>query len=130
MSRKLLHYSKIPSKTLTNSHHKPWVFLHGLLGSSTNYKRIGKESEISGKNDIYLVDLRNHGNSFHSDDTSIKEMASDVDFFIDEVGLGEVNVMGHSLGGKIGLELALKHPGKVNSLLMVDVGPYDYTLDM
>jgi esterase len=122
--KKLINFSKIAAKTDIGA--KPWVFLHGLLGSQTNYKKICKNRKISGVNDIYLVDMRNHGGSFHSDDTSVESMALDVGQFIDDLELGCVNILGHSLGGKVSLELSLTAPEKLNSMVLVDVGPFDY----
>lgn len=106
---------------------KSWLFLHGILGSSKNFRTITKNKKISNNNDIYIPDLRNHGEAPHSDDNSIEANSEDIIRFLDDNNLETVNILGHSLGGKIGIETALKHPDRIDSLIVVDIGPFDYT---
>lgn len=73
-----------------------------------------------------MVDLRNHGQSPHSEDMDIDTMADDVLKFMDELKIKTARVMGHSLGGRVGMNLGIRNPNRVEQLMLVDVGPFDY----
>lgn len=75
-----------------------------MMGSKKNYHSLAKHKFVSGKNDAYLLDLRNHGESPHANSMGISEMADDVIRFMDEVSLEKANILGHSLGGKVLME--------------------------
>ena len=77
------------------------VVLHGLLGSSNNFRSIVKHPKISQKASSYLLDLRNHGESEHNPSMSLDDMAGDVLNFIQEKSLKDVYLMGHSLGARV-----------------------------
>jgi len=100
------------------------IILHGLLGSSDNWismaKRIGRHYRV------YALDLRNHGASFHSPEMGYPEMAEDVRRFIEGITGGPACVIGHSMGGKAGMELALSFPDVVERLVVVDISPFRY----
>jgi esterase len=102
----------------------PVVILHGLLGSARNWTSIAKE--VAGTHRVFALDLRNHGRSPWAASMSFDEMAGDVAAFIERQGLGPVTLIGHSLGGKVGMRLALTHPELIERLVVVDVAPVAY----
>jgi len=104
----------------------PVVFIHGLLGSSINFRTICRKQEISGHRNAFSVDMRNHGSSPHSKDTSWRAMAADIAKFLDDRNIPQAHVVGHSMGGRVAMATALLHPEKVSRLVVVDVAPVDY----
>jgi len=99
----------------------PIVILHGLFGFSDNWQTIAK-----GLADHHLVvtpDLRNHGRSPHVDAHSYPLMAEDVRAFMEEHWMFSAAVVGHSMGGKVAMQLALSHPDSVEKLVVVDMEP-------
>jgi pimeloyl-ACP methyl ester carboxylesterase len=105
----------------------PLVLLHGLLGSSRNWQKAGAGlAEAAGGRNVWALDLRNHGKSPWSDTMSYEAMVADVLAWLDARGLGAVDLMGHSMGGKVAMVLACRHPERVRRLVVVDIAPRDY----
>lgn len=102
----------------------PLVIVHGLFGSAKNWGAISKRMAASGRH-VVAVDLRNHGQSPHTDSHSYAEQAADLAEVIDAHG-GRADVLGHSMGGKAGMVLALEHPDRVARLLVADIAPVTY----
>lgn len=102
----------------------PLVILHGLFGTLDNWQTIGKR--LAEHFMVYLLDLRNHGRSPHSPEHTYRAMAEDVREFMAQQWLHEAFVMGHSMGGKVAMELAVEHPDLVKKLLVVDIAPKPY----
>lgn len=102
----------------------PLVLLHGLLGSSRNWLTAG--ADLAGAHHVLAPDLRNHGRSFHDDTMDYPELCADVVRWLDAEGLGEVTLVGHSMGGKAAMLLACRHPARVSRLVVVDIAPRDY----
>ena len=102
----------------------PVVILHGLLGSARNWTGVAKE--LGATHRIFALDLRNHGRSPWAETMSFDEMAADVAGFIGDHELRPARVIGHSLGGKAAMRLALMGPELVERLLVVDVAPVAY----
>jgi pimeloyl-ACP methyl ester carboxylesterase len=102
----------------------PVVILHGLLGSARNWTSIAKD--LAGTHRAFALDLRNHGRSPWAATMSFDEMAGDVAAFIESHHLDAVALIGHSLGGKVAMRLALTRPELVGRLLVVDVAPVAY----
>jgi esterase len=100
------------------------VILHGLFGSADNWRAVGKA--LSDRFHVILVDLRNHGQSPHSDDMSYRDMANDVKELCDRLSLNSIIVMGHSMGGKVAMTLASDYPQLVKTLIVVDIAPKSY----
>ena len=100
------------------------LVLHGLFGSATNWRSIARS--LSANYEVHALDLRNHGASPWADTMSYREMADDVRHYIDRHGLGQVAVMGHSMGGKTAMVLALEYPELVERLIVVDIAPRSY----
>ncbi len=103
---------------------KPFVFLHGLLGSGDNWKSIAREYEPDFA--AILVDQRNHGRSFHADHMSYREMAKDIADLIAALDLGPAIVLGHSMGGKVAMSLARLYPEHCDRLIIVDSSPLEF----
>lgn len=102
----------------------PIIILHGLLGSSDNWLTISKRLSPSYK--IYTVDLRNHGQSPHSEIMTYPAMADDVRELMEIEKVSECHLVGHSLGGKVAMQFATRHPDAVNKLVIVDIAPKAY----
>jgi esterase len=102
----------------------PLVILHGLFGSGGNWRSVARE--LSATHQVLCVDLRNHGASPWSDSMAYAEMAGDVLRVIENKGLKPPGVIGHSMGGKTAMALALLHPQSVSRLIVVDVAPVAY----
>ena len=105
----------------------PLLVLHGLFGSLGNWGWHSKE--LSRHYSVIGVDLRNHGNSPHDAELSYPAMASDVLQLIENLGFASVAIIGHSMGGKVAMELALQHHRIVNRLIIVDIAPVAYPDD-
>lgn len=103
---------------------RPLIILHGLFGISDNWAALAKL--WSQYFTVFAVDLRNHGQSPHSDDWSYEFMASDVYELIDDEKLRDVTVIGHSMGGKVGMRLAIDYPQAISKLIVVDIAPKQY----
>ena len=101
----------------------PLIMLHGLFGSSDNWLNVAPR--LGGK--CYALDLRNHGHSPHSEEMDYALMAGDVAEFLDAQKLDVVNVLGHSMGGKVAMQFALTHPGRVRKLVIVDMAVRAYS---
>jgi esterase len=100
------------------------VILHGLLGSSDNW--LSPARRLAKRFRVCLFDLRNHGGSPHSDSMTLEELAGDVAESLDAAGISRVHLLGHSLGGKVAMEFALRHPDRVNGLAIIDIAPKAY----
>jgi pimeloyl-ACP methyl ester carboxylesterase len=103
---------------------QPLIILHGLFGSLDNWQRIAEA--LSDKFRVISADLRNHGSSPHSDEMSLSAMAGDVRTLLDGLGLKEAMALGHSLGGKVAMQLALETPERVAKLVVADIAPRPY----
>ncbi|MBL4762001.1 MAG: alpha/beta fold hydrolase [Gammaproteobacteria bacterium] len=102
------------------------VILHGLLGSSTNWSSVARE--LAQKYHVLNVDLINHGLSPHSDTMDYQSMAAQVLSLL-SFEPRPVTIMGHSMGGKVAMWLALNHPERVEKLVVVDIAPVTYEHD-
>jgi len=103
---------------------QPLVLLHGLFGSADNWGSIAKH--FSQHNQVISVDLRNHGRSPHSDTQTYPSMAEDLLAVLDTLGLSQVHLLGHSLGGKVAMQFATQYPDRVNKLIVVDMAMRAY----
>lgn len=120
-----LKCDKLPASTGKASG-KPVIFLHGLLGNISNWRPIARDPTIGGNRDCYLVDLRNHGRSPHSLSMNLREMTRDIFQLIEDHGIEDPILLGHSLGGKVAMAAALEEPSKVGGLIVVDIAPVNY----
>jgi len=104
---------------------KPLVILHGFLGMGDNWKTLGNQFAEQGFQ-VHLVDQRNHGRSFHDANFNYDLLAEDLQRYCNEQQLQEINLLGHSMGGKTAMVFATNFPDKVSKLLVADIAPKAY----
>lgn len=104
---------------------KPFIFLHGFLGMSDNWKTLGTKFSENGY-EVHLIDQRNHGRSFHSDEFNYEVMVQDLKTYIDSHQLKDIILLGHSMGGKTAMLFAVEHPELLNKLIIADISPRYY----
>jgi pimeloyl-ACP methyl ester carboxylesterase len=118
---------QLAARVLGGSGCEPLVLLHGLLGSGRNWQTAGAGlAEAAGGRNVWALDMRNHGKSPWAEPMSYDAMVADVLAWLDARGLGAVDLMGHSMGGKVAMLLACRHPRRVRRLVVVDIAPKDY----
>jgi esterase len=98
------------------------VILHGLYGSSDNWVSVA--GRLSSYFTVILPDLRNHGQSPHSDVHSYDALADDLNELMNDLGTEKFILGGHSMGGKVALKFALKWPERLNGLVIIDISPF------
>lgn len=103
----------------------PLVIIHGFLGMSDNWKTLGARYAENGF-EVHMLDLRNHGRSFHSDVFTYDAMAQDVLEYLDARHIAKADLIGHSMGGKVSMLFAVNHPDRVRKLIVADIGPRYY----
>ena len=101
------------------------IILHGLLGNSNNWQTHAKV--LSERYRVWTLDLRNHGRSFHDPKHNVPAMAEDISVFMEEHGLKDAHFIGHSMGGKVLMYLALNYSHLVSSMVVVDMALRAYT---
>jgi len=102
----------------------PLIILHGLFGTLENWG--AQIKALAEQFTVYAVDLRNHGRSPHNDEMSYPAMAADIIQLMDEHSLQSAHILGHSMGGKVAMQLALNQPQRVDKLIIVDIAPVQY----
>ena len=108
----------------SGTEHTPLLIVHGLYGSARNWGVIAKR--LSEDRQVVAVDIRNHGQSDWTATHSYPDMANDLAEVIAALG-GTADVVGHSMGGKASMMLALHHAGLVRSLIVADIAPVSYS---
>lgn len=103
----------------------PLLIIHGFLGMSDNWKSFGSLYAAEGFQ-THMLDMRNHGKSFHSDEFSYEVMCQDVLEYCQEHNLHKVSIIGHSMGGKVAMLFATRYPERVEKLIIADIGPKYY----
>jgi esterase len=104
----------------------PLLIVHGLFGSARNWGAIARR--MAADRSVVAVDMRNHGESARADSQSYPDMAADLAEVIAAHG-GVMDVMGHSMGGKAAMQLALTHGDRVDRLIVADIAPVPYGHD-
>jgi len=104
----------------------PLLIIHGFLGMANNWKTMGKKWVEEGFQ-VHLIDQRNHGKSFWDKEFNYEVMTEDLKNYIESKNLSQVVVLGHSMGGKIGMNFANKYPEKIQKLIIADMSPRSYT---
>ena len=99
----------------------PVVVLHGLFGAARNWQSVARELSTSHR--VITVDLRNHGRSPHTQAMDYTLLAADVRALIETLGLEDVTLLGHSMGGKTAMTVALLDPARITRLIVVDITP-------
>jgi pimeloyl-ACP methyl ester carboxylesterase len=105
---------------------RPLVILHGLYGSGHNWNGIARKLAEQGFA-VHAMDLRNHGASLHRPSMTYVAMAADVLQTLAEQGVLHASFIGHSMGGKTAMMLALMMPEAIDRLVVADIAPVDYT---
>jgi len=106
----------------------PILFIHGMLGYKDNFIQFATgDSPLVKSSDVYMIDMRNHGQSPHGSTCTIADFSGDIIHFMDEQRLGEVILCGHSLGGKVSMRVGMDRPDRVKGMIIADFGPFDYT---
>ncbi|CAM9556430.1 unnamed protein product [Ectocarpus sp. 13 AM-2016] len=125
----------------SSSSFTPVVIMHGLLGNSRNFQGWGAKlvkasntfacaTSLDQERRVFAVDMRNHGASSHHDSMTYVDMANDVLGFLADKGLSEAVLIGHSMGGKAAAMTALLHPQVVKGLVVMDIAPVSYSINM
>ena len=102
----------------------PLLIMHGLFGSLGNWGWHSRELAMNFA--VTGLDLRNHGGSPHSNVMDYQCMADDVLEFMDDHGIERCHLLGHSMGGKVAMQLALQAPHRVDHLVVADIAPVQY----
>ncbi|MFP4415880.1 MAG: alpha/beta fold hydrolase [Chitinispirillaceae bacterium] len=103
---------------------EPLVIVHGLLGSKENWHTIA--AELSTDHHVVVPDLRNHGDSPHASKMDFEDMAADLRGLIESLGKTPAHLMGHSLGVKVILQVAMQWPELVGKMVLVDMAAREY----
>ncbi|NQY27071.1 MAG: alpha/beta fold hydrolase [Piscirickettsiaceae bacterium] len=115
---------KLHHKIIGSPSEQPLVILHGLFGSLDNWRVLAKQFSQSVQ--VITVDLRNHGRSPHSNEQNYQLMADDLAELLDDLGLKEIDLIGHSVGGKVAMAFSDYYVERLRKLLVVDVAPREY----
>ncbi len=110
--------------TGTDTEQPPVLLAHGLFGSGKNLGGLARR--LAETRRVISVEMRNHGDSFHDPDHSYPALAGDLAKVIAANG-GQADVLGHSMGGKAAMVLALTRPELVRKLVVMDIAPYAYS---
>ncbi|PIK49401.1 putative alpha/beta hydrolase domain-containing protein 11 isoform X2 [Apostichopus japonicus] len=102
---------------------QPVVILHGLLGTGKNFDALAKQLVRTTGRTVVTCDARNHGNSDHSDEMSFSAMVADILNLLQEIKAKSCIPIGHSLGGRTAMTLALTKPEMVGELVCIDISP-------
>jgi esterase len=102
------------------------VYLHGLFGNSNNWRSISYSESIRELRRSLLVDLRNHGDSDHHPSMTYSEMADDVIRHMDSLNIEKFTLLGHSMGGKVAMNLGMRYADRLDGLVIVDSVPKDH----
>ena len=116
--------SAVDLKVETVGDGPPVVVLHGLFGAGRNWITVARA--LASQYRFHLVDLRNHGGSPHTQTMTYLDMMADVRRLIESLGLDEFTLVGHSMGGKAAMTLALNNPRGLRRLVSVDIAPVTY----
>jgi esterase len=109
----------------SDSQDKPWLLLiHGLFGSLDNLSALRRQ--FTGSFQVLSIDLPDHGKSAVTDTFSFAQYAKLVSELIDSLEINRLSIVGHSLGGKVAMQLALNHHGLVSHLIVLDIAPVKY----
>lgn len=112
---------EILKSNIIGSSDRNLVILHGLYGSSDSWMRIAKD--LSDFFTVHMPDQRNHGESFWSDKHNYSAMSEDLYLYLKSENIKSVDIIGHSMGGKVAMEFAVKYPQMINKMVIADISP-------
>jgi pimeloyl-ACP methyl ester carboxylesterase len=115
-----LHFTRMGSG-------RPLLVLHGLFGSGKNWH--SHMRRLAGNFEVFCIDLRNHGQSFHADEMNYSLMAADVARLMERLELDGCRILGHSMGGKVAMTLAIQQPELLARMIVADIAPVAYHHD-
>ncbi|CAM3785174.1 alpha/beta fold hydrolase [Parendozoicomonas haliclonae] len=104
---------------------EPLFILHGLFGNMDNLTPVARR--LAEQYQVISVDLRNHGRSFHDEEMNYQVMAADVVRLMDHLAIEQAIVLGHSMGGKTAMQMALDFPQRIKAIIVGDIAPVSYT---
>jgi pimeloyl-ACP methyl ester carboxylesterase len=100
------------------------LILHGYLGMGDNWKSLA--NRYGEFYEVHLIDMRNHGRSFHSDLFDYDVMVEDILNYLEEKDIDKMTLIGHSMGGKAAMNFAVKHGKRLDKLIIADISPRYY----
>ncbi len=100
---------------------EPLFILHGYFGMGDNWKSLA--NKFAENFEVHLIDQRNHGRSFHSDDFTYELLVEDLYEYCNHYNLNKINLIGHSMGGKTAMLFSVSYPEFVKKLVVVDISP-------
>ena len=103
---------------------QPLIIMHGLFGLSDNWNTLAKK--YGEHFTTYIPDLRNHGQSPHSDTWNYEVMVEDIVELMQDENISSAHIMGHSMGGKVAMFMAGKYPARLDKLVVSDMAPRYY----
>lgn len=103
---------------------EPLIILHGYFGMGDNWK--SQANKLAANYEIHMVDQRNHGRSFHTDDFDYELLVEDLWNYMDFHKIKKAHILGHSMGGKTAMLFAVNYPEKVEKLIVADIAPKNY----
>jgi esterase len=126
MSLHYLHKERFKEYGQEHPHtqHSPVVLLHGLFGSLENLNATAKS--LQSVCDVIAIDLPNHGRSKHVDTVSYVQMSEAVSELMAGLDIKKFSIVGHSMGGKVAMQLALNNPLRIDKLVIADIAPVAY----
>jgi pimeloyl-ACP methyl ester carboxylesterase len=116
--------NEILHSKIVGSGEKHLLVLHGLFGQLDNWNTLGKY--FGEEFTTHLIDLRNHGRSFHNEDSSLKAMTQDIVNYMDTNNIEKAHLLGHSLGGRIVIDFAMQYQDRLDHLIVADMAPKAY----
>ncbi len=102
----------------------PFFILHGFFGMGDNWKSLA--NAFSSQYEVHLIDQRNHGRSFHSEDFSYEHMVEDLVHYMDHYDIPTAIMLGHSMGGKTVMLMSVEYPERVDRMIVADIAPRFY----
>ncbi|XP_035231249.1 protein ABHD11-like isoform X4 [Stegodyphus dumicola] len=109
----------MPDNKLSSS--IPAIILHGLLGSKQNWRSLGKAIAVRSSRKVYALDARNHGDSPHSYEFNYELMSADVKHFMNSQAISSAILIGHSMGGRTAMHLALTEEIGIRQFLLTNL---------
>lgn len=103
---------------------EPLLILHGYFGMGDNWKSLA--IKFAENFEVHVIDQRNHGRSFHADEFDYELLVEDLNNYVIDRGLEKVNLLGHSMGGKVAMLFAVNYPELLNKLIVADISPKYY----
>ena len=103
--------------------------LHGLFGRGKNWQTFARQYSLDRDQFVITVDLRNHGGNKFKKEHSYLLMAKDIMQIINHLGISKVDLLGHSMGGKLAMVIALSYQNVVNKVIVADIAPVKYNED-